>query len=146
VALRCVRTSSRLGGQRLKRGQSRAQSHPMWFERIGKEIRFNLSSKGITRDAKRNTPTQQPTILWSSLLRQRPRQCSTLQLTQQGWGNYQELSCSLSLVYPRVNPSMCPEELASGWPTLTTWPVSCAIAACMHTATIHFVFFTLARV
>ena len=45
---------------------------------------------------KRSTSTQQPTIPWSSLLRQRPRQCSTLQLTQQGWGNYQELSCSLS--------------------------------------------------
>ena len=26
------------------------------------------------------------------------RQCLTLQLTQQGWGNYQELSCSLSTV------------------------------------------------
>jgi len=26
---------------------------------------------------KRSTPTQQPTIPWSSLLRQRPRQCST---------------------------------------------------------------------
>ena len=47
-------------------------------------------------DVKRSVPTQQPTIPWSSLLRQRPRQCSTLQLTQQGWGNYQELSCSLS--------------------------------------------------
>jgi len=35
-------------------------------------------------DVKRSTPTQQPTIPWSSLLRQRPRQCSTLQLTQQG--------------------------------------------------------------
>jgi len=35
-----------------------------------------------SKDVKRNTPTQQPTIPWLSLLRQRPRQCSTLQLTQ----------------------------------------------------------------
>jgi len=48
------------------------------------------------KDVKRSTPTQQPTIPWSSLLQQRPRQCSTLRLTPQGWGNYQELSCSLS--------------------------------------------------
>ena len=54
-----------------------------------------------SRDVKRSTPTQQPTIPWSSLLRQRPRQCSTLQLTQQGWGDYQELSCSLSLPHRR---------------------------------------------
>jgi len=51
----------------------------------------------IPRVVKRSTPTQQPTLLWSSLLRQRPRQCSTLQLTQQSWGNYQELSRSLSI-------------------------------------------------
>jgi len=48
------------------------------------------------KDVKRSTPTQQPTIPWSSLVRQRTRQCSTLQLTQQGRANYQELSCSLS--------------------------------------------------
>jgi len=49
-----------------------------------------------SKDVKRSTPTQQPTIPWSSLLRQRPRQCSRLQLTQQGWENYQQLFCSLS--------------------------------------------------
>jgi len=84
------------------------------------------------KNAKRSTPTQHPTTPWSSLLRQRPRQCSTLLLTQQGWGNYQELSCSLSphclcvcatsqacldhtfqlkrascLVNPRAEPSLC---------------------------------------
>ena len=32
----------------------------------------------LPKDVKRSTPTQQPTIPWSSLLRQRPRQCSTL--------------------------------------------------------------------
>ena len=48
----------------------------------------------VPKDVKRSTPTQQPTIPWSSLLRQCPRQRLTLQLTQQGWGNYQELSCS----------------------------------------------------
>ena len=51
----------------------------------------------VAKDVKRSTPTQQPTIPWSSLLRQRPRQCSTLQLTQQDWENYQEISCSLSV-------------------------------------------------
>ena len=49
------------------------------------------------KDMNGSTPTQQSTIPWSSLLRQHPRQCSTLQLSQQGWGNYQELSCSLSI-------------------------------------------------
>jgi len=53
------------------------------------------------RDVKRGTPTQQPTIPWSSLLRQRPRQCSTLQLTQQGggllcWSASLHISCGTS--------------------------------------------------
>ena len=48
------------------------------------------------KDVKISTPTQHPTIPWSSLLRQRPRHCSTLQMTQQGWGNYQELFCGIS--------------------------------------------------
>ena len=37
------------------------------------------TTKDTTKDVKRSTLTQQPTIPWSSLLRQRP----TLQLTQQ---------------------------------------------------------------
>jgi len=53
----------------------------------------------MSKHVQRSTPTQQPTIPWSSLLRQRPRQCLTLRLTQQGWENYQELSCSLSISY-----------------------------------------------
>ena len=47
------------------------------------------------KDVKISTPTQHPTIPWSSLLRQRPRQCLSLQLTQQGWRNYQEISSGL---------------------------------------------------
>jgi len=60
------------------------------------------SNTGTTTDVQISTPTQQPTNPWSSLLRQRPRQCLTLQLTQQGCGKYQELSCSLSLSIARL--------------------------------------------
>jgi len=56
------------GGHTLR---ERTELPPAWFE-------------SQPRDVKRSTLTQQPTIPWSSLLRQRPRQRSTLQLTQQG--------------------------------------------------------------
>jgi len=62
-----------------------------------REARVFVKTCGTILDVTRSTPTQQPTIPWSRLLRQRPRQCCTLQLTQQDWGNYQELSCSLSI-------------------------------------------------
>jgi len=67
----------------------RAYCHPYYYA--------PAATAWLSRDVKRSTPTQHPTIPWSSLLRQRTRQCSTLQLTQQGWGNYQEPSGSLSL-------------------------------------------------
>ena len=35
----------------------------------------------VPKDVKRSTPTQQPTIPWSSLLQQSPWQCRTLQLS-----------------------------------------------------------------
>jgi len=65
-------------------------------------MRKRLKNVQLAKDVKRSTQTQQPTIPWPSLLRQRPRQCSTLQRTQLGWGNYQELSCSLTLVLHRL--------------------------------------------
>ena len=60
------------------------------------QIHIVLTHIDTPKDAKRSTPTQQPPTPWSSLLRQRPRQCLTLQLTHQGWRNYQKLSCSVS--------------------------------------------------
>ena len=59
----------------------------MCYIASGLRVRGLLPGRSTTvksppTDVKRSTPTQQPTIPWSSLLRQRPRQCSTLQLTQ----------------------------------------------------------------
>ena len=64
-----------------------------------------------SRDVKRSTPTQQPTIPWPSLLRQRPRQCSTLQLTQQGggllcWSASLHISCGTS-DYTLIDRDVC---------------------------------------
>ena len=50
---------------------------------VGVPSRASCGVNMQAKDVERSTPTQQPTIPWSSLLRQRPWQCSTLQLTQQ---------------------------------------------------------------
>ena len=44
------------------------------------------------------TMDEASSLSWTLPQEASPRQCSTLQLTPQGWGNYQELSCSLSRV------------------------------------------------